>query len=181
MTNVKYHTPRLLKESNDPIIMKKAIAHDVLIRLSEGSLLAMSMYLANSYRYVTAKNAADLRSKFIDNPECSVCAIGAVFTSGIRLYNQVTPSDLMDISRGAASKLPQKWFTHDELALMEMYFEACGVWRDSFGGVHNAQIENFQILDSLSDKIRMKAIFETIAETGIVDETAIIKRLSEMV
>lgn len=61
---------------------------------------------------------------------CGVCGLGSMFISAVRLYDQVDMKDVRsvysfphDIQHEKLRKVLSKWFTLDELALIEACFE----------------------------------------------------------
>ena len=135
-----------------------AIAKDVIKQLRLGRYLAASTYFGTHIGglvYHTHGNI--LSSKQVQNEvqkleSCCVCAIGAAFVSGVRLYDGISGAD-WDVHLGQGSKGAQNFFTSTELITMERWFELKDLG-------HNL----YRKLYSMPRKRRMRIVFQSIID-----------------
>lgn len=111
--------------------MRVAIAKDVLKQLKikayslgGGYFFSEDQFFRYSGGFLEADGPA-LQQAVKEMKHCSVCAIGAAVISGIRLYDGVTGESL-DPGKGQHSVAGQRFFTENELAVMERLYEG---WR----------------------------------------------------
>lgn len=136
MKKDKYTAPKTIKARNKwfaaltPQEQRIAIAKDVILQLELGKFEASS----GTYFELVAKSElydGDDLQKVIENrtESCSVCAIGAVFASKVRLGNNVVISkwDINETEVGLSSscllEATENIFSEKQMRLMEFAFE----------------------------------------------------------
>lgn len=182
-----YSLGRKQKEKENMRYKKKKveIAKDVLCQLNAEAYKAWGVYfhplndeataLAQGNKFVQT-SADDFQRKefkgeemqqFALKAKCKVCAIGAAMISGIRLYDGVSGS-MFDPADGCRSETAQKWFSEDELSIMENIFESyCSGMPakvSDLGQGFNSKLELAGQIDEISRDARMRGIFKSIIQ-----------------
>lgn len=114
---------RAIQVAKDVIKQLNAMTYKV----TEGSYCT---FTATDRRKLLALGDNDqLQKTFKEVTNCRVCALGSIFVSGVRLHNNLKLSALKDSSDKTVSeyvgayKIPKRYFSAKQLALIESAFE----------------------------------------------------------
>ena len=140
------------------------IAEDVLFQLSEDVYTPMSTFFLTHdedsllYGDVYHLSGPVVQEAVKELRQCDVCAIGAAFVSGVRLFDGIDGAS-WDVRAGHESKGAQSFFTKAELKLMEQWYEC------DFKNNQQVRAMYAKLID-LGPHDRMKAVFESIRDNG---------------
>lgn len=143
--------------------MRVEIAKDVLKQLRNGNFIAESTYL-RTRRVLDYPDAVshfsgeEIQNEVLKIETCNVCAIGAAFISGIRLFDGIS-GEMFDVGNAANSIGAQKFFTKSELKTMEAWFEN---WED----LRSLRPVLWLKIKRMSRKQRMRIVFQSIVDNG---------------
>jgi len=154
--------------------MRVAIAKDVIKQLKAGVYIPAGTYfwaddLPTGFGSGLLSNE-NVQEEVLKLEACRVCAIGAAFVSGVRLFDGISGKN-WDIYKGSNSVGAQSFFTKKQLCNMEEWFE----------------VTKWPLTTALEDKIlrmhrsqRMRIVFRSIiANNGQVKNGDIKKRFEK--
>lgn len=144
--------------------LRVLIAQDALALVNSGLLRPMPMTyldkeLSDGPFLPKKKQMTEVVDGWLQSP-CAVCAIGAMMVAAIRRCNDITVGeyrDTLDNKRQLFFGYLCRFFTRDQLLLMECAFEGFGT-----------SVEGDEFFWKLRDdpEVRMKAILENIIENN---------------
>ena len=152
--------------------MRVAIAKDVIKQLKAGVYIPAGTYfwVATEGTFSGLLSNENVQEEVLKLQDCKVCAIGAAFVSGVRLFDGISGKN-WDIYKGSNSVGAQSFFTRKQLCNMEEWFE----------------VTKWPLTTALEDKIlrmhrsqRMRIVFRSIiANNGQVKNGDIKKRFEK--